>query len=147
MTWRNGGVAIPGADGLTYKTRPADAGKEISLLAYGEYEYPNGVHPIDRYASRMRISWATRSIMRGAARKGVLRLTAIAYAAGAKQSTVRGRVTLYDGSRRVAQSWVPHGRKLFTIKHLRKGVHRFTMTFEANPFFDGSKSVRSFRVG
>ena len=146
LTWRNTGVPISGARGLTYKARPADAGKEISLLAYGEYEYPNGVHPIDRYASRMRISWATTSIMRGVSRKGVLKLTAIAYAAGANQSTVRGRVTLYDGKRRVAQSWVPHGRKVFTIKHLRKGVHRFTMTFEKNPFFDGSRSVRSFRV-
>jgi len=150
LTWRNTGVPIPGASGRTYRARPADAGKEISLLAYGEFVYPNGVHPIDRYASRMRIRWATRSIMRGASRShGVLRLTAIAYAAGAKQSTVRGKVTLLDGSRQVSQFWVPRGRgrKVLTLRHLSAGVHRFTMVFEQNPWFDASRSTRSFRVG
>ncbi len=147
LTWRNTGVPIPGASGLTYRARPADAGKEISLLAYGEYEYANGVHPIDRYASRMRIRWATTPILRGTSpARGVLRLTSIAYAAGTDQSTVRGRVTLYDGSRRVAQFWVPHGRRLLTFKNLRSGVHRFTMTFEQNPWFDASTGARSFRV-
>ena len=147
LTWRNTGIPVPGENGLTYRARPRDAGKEISLLALGEYDYPNGVHPIDRYASRMRISWATRSILRGASRsRGVLRLTAIAYAAGAKQSTVHGHVTLYDGNRILKQLWLPHGRRLLTFRHLSAGVHRITMSFDKNPWFDGSSSSRSFRV-
>lgn len=150
LTWRNTGVPIPGANGVSYRARPADAGKEISLLALGQYTYPNGVHPIDRYASRMRIRWATQSIMRGASRsRGVLRLTAIAYAAGANQAAVRGHVTLYDGKRLISQFWVPRGagRKALTLRHLRPGVHRITMAFDQNPWFDASRSTRSFRVG
>jgi hypothetical protein len=147
LTWRNTGVPIPGENGLTYRARARDAGKEISLLALCEYDYPNGVHPIDRRASRMRIRWATRSILKAASRKrGVLRLTAIAYAAGANQSTVRGRATIYDGGRRVAQFWIPRGRKVLTFRHLRSGVHTFRMTFEQNPWFDASAGSRNFRV-
>jgi len=145
--WRRTGNPIRGQNGLSYRTRPADAGKEISLLALGDYRYPNGVHPIDRYAARMRIRWGTTCILRGASRsKGVLRLTAIAYAAGANQSTVRGRARLYDGTRRVAAFWIPRGRKVVTLRHLSSGVHRFRMVFDQNPWFDASRGARSFRV-
>ena len=51
--WRRTGRNIAGERGLAYRARAADAGKEISILAYGDYHYPDGVHPIDRYASRV----------------------------------------------------------------------------------------------
>ena len=147
LTWRRTSVPIPGVNGLSYRARPADAGKEISLLAYGEYEFANGVHPIDRYASWMRIRWATKSILRGTSpKRGVLRLTVIPYAAGANQSTVRGRVSLYDGQRRVARFWVPKGRKVVQLKGLRKGRHNMRMVFEQNPWFDASSGRRAFAV-
>ena len=147
LTWRNTSVPIPGQNGLTYTARPADAGKEISLLAIGEYEFPNGVHPIDRYAAWMRIRWATKSIMRGTSpSRGVLRLTVIAYAAGAVQSNVHGHVSLYDGTRRVSQFWVPKGRKVVQIKGLRRGRHNIRMVFDKNSWFDASRSTRAFAV-
>ncbi len=147
LTWRRTSVPIPGQNGLSYKTRPADAGKEISLLALGEYTFPNGVHPIDRYASWMRIRWATKSILRArSTKRHVLRLTAIAYAAGADQSTVRGRVTLYDNGRRLKQLWVPHGRRTLDLRRLRPGRHRITMVFDQNPWFDASRTTRTFTV-
>lgn len=147
LTWRRTSVPIPGENGLTYRTRPADAGKEISLLALGEYEFANGVHPIDRYASWMRIRWATKSILRArSTKRGVLRLTTIAYAAGAKQSTVRGRATIFDGQRRIKQLWVPGGRKTFNLRGLRKGPHRITMVFDQNQTFDASRTSRTFTV-
>jgi hypothetical protein len=147
LTWRNTSKPIPGQTGRTYRARPADAGKEISLLALGEYEFANGVHPIDRYASWMRIRWATRSILKGTSpKRGVLRLTVIAYAAGAKQSTVHGRVSLYDGTRRVSSFWVPKGRKVVQLKGLRKGRHNFRMVFAQNSWFDASQGRRAFAV-
>jgi hypothetical protein len=147
LTWRRTSVPIPGENGLTYKARPADAGKEISLLALGEYEFPNGVHPIDRYASWMRIRWGTKSILRGSSpRRGVLRLTTIAYAAGADQSTVRGHVSVYDGKRRISQFWVPGGRKIVNLRGLRKGRHTIRMVFDQNAWFDASQTRRVFAV-
>ena len=147
LAWRNTGVEIPGENGVTYRTRPADAGKEISLLALGEYTYPNGVHPIDRYASRMRIRWGTRAILKGRSpgpRR--LRLSTIAYAAGANQSTVRGHVRLYDGKRRVKEFWIPHGRKVVELRGLRRGRHNILMVFDQNPWFDTSRTRRTFLV-
>ncbi len=147
LTWRRTSVPIPGVSGLSYKARPADAGKEISLLALGEYEFPNGVHPIDRYASWMRIRWATKSILRGTSpKRGQLRVTAIAYAAGADQATVRGKAHVYDGQRRVATFWIPRGRKVITLKGLRKGRHNLRMVFDQNPWFDASQGRRAFAV-
>ena len=147
LTWRNTGVEIPGENGLTYQTRPADAGKEISLLALGEYTYPNGVHPIDRYASRMRIRWGTRAILKGRSPSHRrLRLSTIAYAAGANQYNVRGHVRLYDGSRRVKEFWIPHGRKVVELRGLRTGRHSILMVFDQNPWFDRSRVRRTFWV-
>ncbi len=147
LSWRRTGVDIPGETGWTYRARPADAGKEISILAIGEYEYPNGVHPIDRYASRIRIRWSTRSILRGASsQRGRLNLTAIAYAAGADQSSVRGRLRVYDGTRLVRSAWLSGGRKKVSLSHLRRGRHQVRMVFETNRVFAGSSVTRTFTV-
>ncbi len=145
--WRRTGVNIAGQNGLTYRTRPADAGKEISILALGTYHYADGVVPIDRFASRMRINWGTKAILKGASpAKGRLGITAIAYAAGAKQSTVRGRLAIYDGSRMIKRTWLRGGRKVIRFSHLRSGTHSIKMVFVSNPFFAGSRTVRTFKV-
>ena len=147
LAWRRTGVEIPGENGVTYQTRPADAGKEISLLALGEYTYPNGVHPIDRFASRMRIRWATRAILKGRSPSPRrLRLSTIAYAAGADQSTVRGHVRLYVGKRLVKDYWIPHGRKVVELRGLRPGRRSISMVFDQNPWFDTSRTRRTFWV-
>ena len=145
--WRRTGNNIAGQNGLSYRTRAADAGKEISILAYGDYHYPNGVHPIDRYASRVRINWATRAILKGTSpAKGKLGITAISYAQGAKQSTVRGRLAIYDGSRMIKRTWLNGGRKVVKFKGLRSGTHNIKMVFVSNPWFAGSRVTKTFHV-
>ena len=145
--WRRTGRNIAGERGLAYRARAADAGKEISILAYGDYRYPDGVHPIDRYASRVRINWATKAILEGASRsKGQLGITAIAYATGAKQSQVRGRLAIYDGNRMIKRTWLQGGRKVIKFKGLRTGTHRIKMVFVSNPWYAGSRVTKTFYV-
>ena len=145
--WRRTGNPIRGENGLSYRTRPADAGKEISLLALGDYHYPNGVHPIDRYASRMRINWGTRAILRGTSKaKGRLGITTIVYAKGARQSAVRGRLAVYDGSKMIKRTYLRGGRKVFRFRGLRSGTHHIKMVFVSNPWFAGSRTTRTFVV-
>ncbi len=147
LFWRRTGNNIAGQNGLTYRVKAADVGKEISLLAIGEYDYPDGVHPIDRYAARMRINWGTKAILRGVSRtKGKLGITAISYAQGAKQSQVRGRVAIYDGKRLLKRTWLKGGRKVFHFKRLASGNHRIKMLFVSNPFYGGSTAYRTFHV-
>jgi hypothetical protein len=147
LAWRRTGNNIAGQNGVDYRIRPADAGKELSLLAIGDYTYPNGVHPIDRYASRVRVDWATKAIMKGASKSpGKLGLTAISYAQGAKQSTVRGRVAIYDGNRLLKRAFIQHGRKVIKLKGLRSGNHSLRMVFVSNPWFAGSNVTRTFHV-
>ncbi len=145
--WRRTGRNIAGERGLAYRARAADAGKEISILAYGDYHYPDGVHPIDRYASRVRINWATKAILKGASRsKGKLGITAISYATGAKQSQVRGRLAIYDGNRMIKRTWLKGGRKVIRFKGLRTGTHRIKMVFVSNPWYAGSRVTKTFYV-
>jgi hypothetical protein len=147
LYWRRTGNPIRGKNGLSYRAQPADAGKEISLLAYGDYHYPNGVHPIDRYASRIRINWATKAILKGASRsKGRLGITAIPYAQGAKQSRVKGRLAIYDNGRMVKRIYMKGGRKVFHFKGLRSGRHNIKMVFVSNPWYAGSRTTRTFVV-
>lgn len=147
LWWRNTGIPIPGETGLTYTLRPADAGKEISLLAIGEYTFPNGVHPIDRYASRMRISWGTKSIVRAAAPAArQLAVTAIAYVPGGRQADVRGLARVYDNNRFVRQVSVAGGRKTFSVTGLRPGSHAIKMVFLGNPWYARSATTRTFQV-
>jgi hypothetical protein len=147
LYWRRTGNNIAGQNGLTYRAKAADAGKEISLLAIGDYHYPNCVHPIDRYAARMRINWAVNAILRGTSpAKGRLGITAIAYAAGTKQYQVRGRVVIYDGKRMVKRTWLRGGRKVFRFTGLRSGSHTIRMVFVNNPFYGGSTEIRTFNV-
>ena len=145
--WRRTGRNIAGERYLTYRARPADAGKEISILAYGDYHYADGVHPIDRKASRIRINWATKAILKGSSRaKGQLGLTAISYATGAKQSQVRGRLAIYDGKRMIKRTWLKGGRKVIKFRGLRSGTHQIKMVFVSNPWYAGSNVTRTFHV-
>lgn len=147
LWWRRTGIPIPGETGLTYTPRPVDAGKEISLLAVGEYEFPNGVHPIDRYAARMRIKWGTKAILRASSpAPGKLTMTAIPYAQGSTQAAVRGRVAIYDGDRMVKRFYLLGGRKTFTLTGLRSGSHDMKMVFVSNYKYAGSRVTRTFTV-
>ena len=147
LWWRRTGNPIAGQNGLKYRVRPADAGKEISLLAIGEYEFPNGVHPIDRYAARSGWSGAPKPSCRGASpAPGRLGITAISYAAGAKQSIVRGRLAIYDGSRLVKRTYLKGGRKVIRFSGMRRGTHNIKMVFVSNPWFAGSRVTRTFTV-
>ena len=147
LYWRRTGNNIRGENGLTYRTRPADAGKEISLLVLADHKYPNGVYALDRRASRMRINWGTRSILKGTSpSKGRLGITAIVYAAGTRQSTVRGRLAIYDGRRMIRRTWLRGGRKVFRFTGLRTGKHNIKMVFVSNPWFAGSRRTRTFYV-
>jgi hypothetical protein len=147
LWWRRTGNNIAGQTGLTYRAKAADAGKEISLLAIGDYHYPNGVHPIDRYAARVRINWGVNAILRGTSKaKGRLGVSAIAYAKGAKQSQVRGKVVLYDGSRMIKRTWLRGGRKVFQFKGMSSGTHTIRMVFVSNPWYGGSTEIRRFHV-
>ncbi len=147
LWWRRTGVNIPGQNGLSYRARPADAGKEISLLAIGDHRFANGVYAIDRYAARMRIKWGTRAILKGTSKgPGRLGITAISYAKGAKQSGVRGRLAIYDGNRMIKRTWLRGGRKVVRFKHLRPGYHQIKMVFVSNPWYAGSRVTRTFHV-
>ena len=147
LYWRRTGNNIRGENGLTYRTRAADAGKEISLLVLADKRYPNGVYALDRRASRMRINWGTRAILRGTSpAKGRLGITAIAYAAGTTQSQVRGRLAIYDGSRMIKRTWLRGGRKVLRFRGLRSGNHAIKMVFVSNPFYAGSRTTRTFHV-
>lgn len=147
LWWRRTGVNIPGQTGLSYRARPADAGKEISLLAIGDYRFPNGVYAIDRYAARMRIKWGTRAILKGASKgPGRLGITAISYAKGAKQSGVRGRLAIYDGDKLVKRTWLRGGRKVVRFNNLRPGYHQIKMVFVSNPWYAGTRTTRTFHV-
>src|SRR5680860_986501 len=147
LWWRRTGNPIPGENRLTYKVRAADAGKEISLLAIGEYHFPNGVHPIDRYAARMRMVWGTKAILKGASNgPGKLGLTAIAYAQGAPPSAARGRLAIYDGSRLVKRTYIQRGNKVVRLSGLRRGTHKIKMVFVGGSWFAGSRVTRTFTV-
>ena len=147
LYWRRTGNNIRGENGLTYRTRAADAGKEISLLVMADKRYPNGVYALDRRASRMRINWGTRSILKGTSpSRGRLGLTAIVYAAGTRQSTVRGRLAIYDGRRMIKRTWLRGGRKVVRFSGLRAGKHNIKMVFVSNPWFAGSRRTRTFYV-
>jgi hypothetical protein len=147
LWWRRGGNNIAGQTHLTYRVRPADAGKEISILAIGDYHYANGVHPIDRYASRMRINWGTHGILRGVSKApGKLGITAISYVKGGKQWQVRGKVSIYDGKRLLKRTWLRGGRKVFRFSGLASGNHKIKMLFANNPFYGGTTAYRTFHV-
>lgn len=147
LYWRRTGNNIKGQNGLKYRAKAADVGKEISLLAIGEHTYPNGVHAIDRYAARMRITYASHAKLTGASRSaGHLNLTAFNKASIAKASSVRGRAMIYDGKRMVKSVWITGGHKVVRLGGLSRGYHNIKMVFRKNPWFGGSTTVRRFFV-
>lgn len=165
--WRRGRVGtsemrdIAGEKGLTYRTRPADVGKPVTLLvmAYHQFPAPNDVLAIDRrWGSVPKVGgvvppvrWATRSILRGTSpAKGQLRLTAISYAWSdrykADQSQVYGNVRIYDGSRLIRRAYIDGGRRTVTLTGLSRGTHRIRMVFLQNNTYAASSSTTSFSV-
>lgn len=165
--WRRGRVGtsemrdIAGQTGLTYRTRPADVGKPVTLLvmAYHQFPPPNEVLAIDRrWGSVPKVDgnvppvrWATRSITRGTSPvRGQLRLTAIAYAWSdlykADQAQVYGNVRIYDGSRLIARTYIDGGRRAVTLRGLSRGTHRIRMVFLQNNTYAASSSTTSFAV-
>ncbi|WP_207005784.1 Ig-like domain repeat protein [Nocardioides aromaticivorans] len=165
--WRRGRVGtsemrdIAGETGLTYRTRPADVGKPVTLLvmAYHQFPAPNDVLAIDRrWGSVAKVGgvvppvrWATRSILRGTSpAKGQLRLTAVSYAWSdlfkADQTQVYGNVRIYDGSRLLTRSYIDGGRRAITLRGLSRGTHRIRMVFLQNNTYAASSSTTSFTV-
>lgn len=165
--WRRGRVGtsemrdIAGETGLTYRTRPADVGKPVSLLvmAYHQFPAPNDVLAIDRRWGSVPtvggivppVRWATRAITRATSpSRGQLRLTTIAYAWAdgyrADQTKVYGNVRIYDGSRFLRRVYIEGGRRTVTLTGLSRGTHRIRMVFLQNNTYAAASSTTSFSV-
>jgi hypothetical protein len=136
MWWRRGAKILPNTNRLTYKAVPADAGHSISMVGLGEYEYDNGVHPIDRRVTHRRIRWEQHLILKASSSRGNLHVIMNSYAKRATQVRGRGSVRLYDGPRLLKKFWLT-GRRLMTFKGLHKGGHTLKLVFPQNNFFSG----------
>ena len=136
LWWRRGENILPDTNRLTYKAVAADAGKSISLVGLGEYEFPNGVHPIDRRVTHQRIRWEQHLALKASSSKGNLNVIMNSYAVRATQVKGSGSVTLYDGPRVLKKFWLT-GRRLMTFKGLHKGGHNLKLVFPENNFFTG----------
>jgi len=143
--WRRGAARIPGATSLRYRTRPADAGRSVSLVGLGQYRFPNGVHAIDRRVTHKRVRWAQRLILNASSSRGKLFVTMNSYARRASQVRGNGKVFLYDGSRVLKSFWL-NGRRVMTFHGLPKGRHNLKLSFPTNNFFAGAKATRSVIV-
>ena len=144
--WRRGADKIPGADTLTYKPTARDAGRSISLVGLGEYQFPNGVHPIDRDVTHIAVRWGTETFLSGrSVRHRQLRLTGLARPEMAKQLGARGKVTIWSGKRVVKRGFLGH-RKTWTLKNMKPGPHKITMQFFRTQYYTGDKISRTFIV-
>jgi hypothetical protein len=134
--WRRGEDILPDTNSYTYKAVPADAGKSISMVGLGEYDYPNGVHPIDRRVTHQRVRWEQTLLLRASSSNGNLNVIMNSYAKRATQVKGSGSVSLYDGPRLLKKFWLT-GRRLMTFKGLHKGGHTLKLVFPENNFFTG----------
>jgi hypothetical protein len=134
--WRRGEDILPDTNSLTYKAVPIDAGKSISMVGLGEYEFPNGVHPIDRRVTHQRVRWEQTLLLKASSSGGNLNVSMNSYARRATQVQGSGRVTLYDGSRVLKEFWLT-GHRLMTFTGMAKGAHTLKLVFPENNFFSG----------
>lgn len=144
--WRRGTYIIPNTNSLSYKMKPQDAGKSMSLVGLGEHEFPNGVHPIDRDVTHISCRWGTQAFLSGrSTAPHKLNLVASARAAMAHKVQARGHVVVYSGKRVVKRTFV-NGHRTIKLTGLSKGPHKITMLFKRSQSFASTITSRTFVV-